>query len=99
MASTSWRGIEHALSAIVRAVAAGRRPVLVLPNPDLIYPKGGGELGFTAGSIALLLEAALARRFPGHELVFEHLGKPEPHLRFVRRHAGSGLAPIDRLDT
>ena len=88
-------GTEHALSAIVRAVHDGRRPVLVLPNPDLIYPKGGGELGFTAGSIALLLEAALARRFPAQRLVFEHLGKPEPHL-FEAAAQRLGLAP-DRL--
>ena len=73
-------GIELALSAIVRAVEAGRRPALVLPNPDLVYPKGGGELGFTAGAMALLVEAALARRFPGADLVFDRLGKPEPHL-------------------
>jgi HAD superfamily hydrolase (TIGR01450 family) len=73
-------GIEHALSACVRAVEAGRRPVLVLPNPDLVYPKGGGELGFTAGAMALLIETALARRFPSQGLSFERLGKPEPHL-------------------
>jgi HAD superfamily hydrolase (TIGR01450 family) len=72
--------IEHALSAVVRAVDEGRRPALVLPNPDLVYPKGKGELGFTAGAIALLIEAALARRFPGAELVFDQLGKPQPHL-------------------
>ncbi|MEO6775133.1 MAG: HAD-IA family hydrolase [Kofleriaceae bacterium] len=74
------QGLELALSSIVRAVEAGYPPALILPNPDLIYPKGGGELGFTAGAIALLLEAALARRFPGHALRFVHLGKPEPHL-------------------
>jgi ribonucleotide monophosphatase NagD (HAD superfamily) len=74
------RGCELALSAVVRAVEAGRRPALILPNPDLVYPKGGGELGFTAGSIALLVETALARRFPAHGLRFVHLGKPEPHL-------------------
>ena len=73
-------GMEHALSAIVRAVSAGRRPTLLLPNPDLLYPKGGGEIGFTAGAMALLLEAGLARRFPRERLVFDHLGKPEPHL-------------------
>jgi HAD superfamily hydrolase (TIGR01450 family) len=73
-------GIEEALNAVVRAVEAGRRPVLVLPNPDLVYPKGGGTLGFTAGAIALLIEAALARRFPALQLRFAHLGKPEPHL-------------------
>ncbi|MEO8843687.1 MAG: HAD-IIA family hydrolase [Kofleriaceae bacterium] len=74
------RGVELALSAIVRAVEAGKSPALILPNPDLVYPKGGGELGFTAGAIALLLEAALARRFPGRALRFVHLGKPEPLL-------------------
>jgi len=73
-------GIEIAFSAIVRAVDAGRRPALVVPNPDLVYPKGGGELGFTAGAMALLVEAALARRFPSERLVFDRLGKPEPHL-------------------
>jgi 4-nitrophenyl phosphatase len=73
-------GIEWALSAVVRAVEAGRRPHLVLPNPDLVYPKSRGELGFTAGAIALVVEAALARRFPGEHLAFARLGKPEPHL-------------------
>ena len=73
-------GLEHSLSAVVRAVEAGRRPALVLPNPDLVYPKGGGELGFTAGTMALMIEAALARRFPRANLVFDHLGKPQPHL-------------------
>ena len=73
-------GIEIALSAIVRAIEAGRRPALVVPNPDLVYPKGGGELGFTAGAMALLVEAALARRFPAEQPVFDRLGKPEPHL-------------------
>src|SRR4029079_133024 len=53
-------GIERAFSAIVRAVDAGRRPALVLPNPDLVYPKGEREYGFTAGSMALVIEAALA---------------------------------------
>ncbi len=73
-------GIELALSAIIRAVDAGRSPALVLPNPDLVYPKGGGELGFTAGAMALLVEAALARRFPDQGLVFDRLGKPAPDL-------------------
>jgi ribonucleotide monophosphatase NagD (HAD superfamily) len=73
-------GIELAFSAVVRAVHGGRTPALVLPNPDLIYPRGGGEYGFTAGAMALLIEAALARRFPARGLRFDHLGKPAPHL-------------------
>ncbi len=95
-------GVELALSAVVRAVEAGRRPALILPNPDLVYPKGGGELGFTAGAIALMIEAVLARRFPAQRLVFEHLGKPEPYLfsEAARRLGVSRLVMIgDQLET
>jgi len=97
-------GIELAFSAVVRAVEAGRKPALVAPNPDLVYPKGGGELGFTAGAMALLIETALARRFPGAGLVFDRLGKPEPHLfREAARRLGidrSRLVMVgDQLET
>ena len=87
--------IEWALSALVRAIEAGRRPTLVLPNPDLVYPKSPGELGFTAGAMALVIEAALARRFPHERFVFDRLGKPEPHL-FVQAANLLGIA-VDRL--
>jgi ribonucleotide monophosphatase NagD (HAD superfamily) len=85
-------GIECALSAVVRAVEAGRRPALVLPNPDLVYPRGAGELGLTAGAMALVIEPALARRFPGAGLAFDELGKPQAHL-FVEAARQLGLAP------
>jgi ribonucleotide monophosphatase NagD (HAD superfamily) len=91
-------GIELAFSAVVRAVTAGRIPALVLPNPDLIYPKGDGEYGFTAGAMALLIETALSRRFPALGLRFEHLGKPAPHLfaEAQRRLAETERSPEDR---
>jgi HAD superfamily hydrolase (TIGR01459 family) len=88
-------GLEHALSAVVRAIDAGRTPALVLPNPDLIYPKSPGELGFTAGAMALLVEAALARRFPALRPSFVPLGKPQPHL-FAHAARQLAIAP-DRL--
>ncbi|MGE0867048.1 MAG: HAD-IIA family hydrolase [Kofleriaceae bacterium] len=95
-------GIELALSAVVRAVEAGRRPALIAPNPDLVYPKGGGELGVTAGAMALVIEAAIARRFPGHDLVFARLGKPAPDL-FVEAKRRLGLERVvmigDQLET
>lgn len=88
-------GVEIALSAVIRAVEAGRQPAMLLPNPDLCYPKGDGEVGITAGAMALVIEAALARRFPRTELRFTHLGKPEPHL-FVEAAHRLGL-PVDQL--
>jgi ribonucleotide monophosphatase NagD (HAD superfamily) len=97
-------GLEIAQSAAIRAMEAGRRPALVLPNPDLVYPKGGGELGITAGAIALVIEAVLARRFPGAQLRFVHLGKPEPHLfREAARVLGLAIEQLvmvgDQLET
>jgi ribonucleotide monophosphatase NagD (HAD superfamily) len=95
-------GIELAFSAVVRAVEAGRPPALVLPNPDLIYPRGDGEFGFTAGAMALLIEAALERRFPGGNLRFDRLGKPAPRmLAEARRRIGGGNVVMigDSLDT
>jgi HAD superfamily hydrolase (TIGR01450 family) len=95
-------GTERAFSAVVRAVQAGRTPALVLPNPDLIYPKGEGEYGYTAGAMALLIEAALARRFPARNLRFEHLGKPAPHLfAEAQRRLGSAHVVMigDQLET
>lgn len=95
-------GIELALSAAVRAIEAGRAPALVVPNPDLVYPKGGGELGFTAGAMALLVETALARRFPGRGIAFDRLGKPAPHLFLEgRRRAGVERVVMlgDQLET
>jgi HAD superfamily hydrolase (TIGR01450 family) len=95
-------GIELAFSAVVRAVHAGRTPALVLPNPDLVYPKGHGEYGFTAGAMALLIEAALGRRFPELALRFDHLGKPAPHL-FAEARRRLGVARVvmigDQLET
>jgi len=54
------------------------RPVeLVLPNPDLVYPRGEGAFGITAGSMALIFEAALAQRYPERtDTRFVRLGKP-----------------------
>lgn len=95
-------GIEIALSAIVRAIDAGRRPALVLANPDLVYPKGKGELGFTAGAMALLIETALARRFHDASYKFELLGKPSPRLFLKGKSLLSATNPVmigDQLET
>jgi glycerol-1-phosphatase len=85
-------GVETAVSIAVRGLDAGRMPALILPNPDLVYPRGGGDLGLTAGSIALIVEAVLARRTPAPPR-FVHLGKPEPRLfELARQRLG-----VDRL--
>jgi 4-nitrophenyl phosphatase len=95
-------GIEVAMTVALRGVDRGRRPRLVLPNPDLIYPKGDGEWGFTSGAIALLIEAALARRCGPDPPVFERLGKPHRPIfdEAIRRAGSRKLLMIgDQLET
>jgi HAD superfamily hydrolase (TIGR01450 family) len=73
-------GINAALSVLFRALDGGRPIERVLPNPDVVFPAGGGRFGFTSGAVALLLEAALARRYPERRIEFERLGKPHRPL-------------------
>ncbi len=89
--------LDVVLSASVRAIAAGRPLALVLPNPDILYPKQAGELGFTAGGMACMIEAGLERKFPGMGLRFDRLGKPSAELL---RHAHDtilGALPRERV--
>lgn len=95
--------IEAVFSAICRAVDEGRRVHLILPNPDLIYPKGGQSFGFGAGSVAGLFEAALALRYPhATSLCFVRLGKPEKGVfqeAFSRSHTRNMVMIGDQLET
>lgn len=72
--------LDWLISTLFAKIERGTRVPLILPNPDLIYPTRQGY-GLTAGSLAMLLEAVLTRRFPSHvDLRFVPLGKPQPGL-------------------
>lgn len=68
--------LDDVLSMLFRKLDAGQAPVLLLPNPDLLYPKRAGEFGFAAGTIARMLEDAIDLRFPEKNVRFLRLGKP-----------------------
>lgn len=73
--------VDDTLTTLFRRIDAGHRVRLLLPNPDLIYPRGEDSFGLAAGSVALLFEAALQRRYPGRDdLKFVRLGKPHAPL-------------------
>lgn len=95
-------GLNAALSVLFRAFDQGRPIHRILPNPDLVFPAGGGAYGFTSGAIATLLEAALARRHPHRDAAFVRLGKPHrPIFDEARRRIGEGrlLMIGDQLET
>ncbi len=64
---------------------------LVCPNPDLLFPKGEGSYGLTAGTVALVLEESLATRYArSGAFRFERLGKPHrPIFDEAARRAGT----------
>ena len=82
--------MDAAISRLIQRVDKGLSTPLILPNPDLIYPKPEG-FGMTCGSLALVIEATLKQRYPGRkDLRFEVLGKPEIALfAEAQRRAGT----------
>jgi HAD superfamily hydrolase (TIGR01450 family) len=96
-------GCDAALSLAIRKIDAGEPLRLILPNPDLIYPKREGDFGFAAGTIAQIIESALALRYPGRgDLGFLRLGKPHRAI-FVEAVARAGTRKVlmigDQLET
>lgn len=91
---------EAILNVISNAYIAGQAIDLILPNPDVIYPSNNGQYRYTAGGLAILIEAGLTLRFPGHSAsrmvldplfgeqtqFFHRLGKPHGEIfREARR--------------
>jgi HAD superfamily hydrolase (TIGR01450 family) len=95
--------LDAAITLLYRRIDCGQPVRLILPNPDLVYPAGEGRFGFTAGAVAVLLEAGLRRRYPHREdLRFERLGKPHPLIfeEAMRRLGTRNVILVgDQLDT
>ena len=95
--------VDLVLSGLFNQFDADAHVHLLLPNPDLIYPKADNGFGIASGSIALILEAALQRRYPLHpELKFARLGKPHAAI-FQKALERSGTMDMvligDQLET
>lgn len=95
--------LDIVLTALIAKLDRKETVELVLPNPDLMYPKGNGAFGITSGSIALLMEAALRARYPDRaELSFARLGKPHTAIfAEAERRAGTRSMVMigDQLET
>jgi HAD superfamily hydrolase (TIGR01450 family) len=95
--------VDMAFTSLCRVLDRQQEVQLILPNPDLIYPKADQEFGFGAGSIAGMFEAALHVRYPHRTaLRFTRLGKPHEAL-FVEALSRSGTRNMvmlgDQLET
>ena len=95
--------VDSVLTGLIRKLDNDESVHLVLPNPDLIYPKSNQDFGITSGGIALMLEAVLQQRFPGQSnLHFDRLGKPHDDIfkEALRRSGTRNMVMIgDQLAT
>lgn len=96
--------VDATMSMIVRRVRAGLVTRLLLPNPDVVYPKGEGELGMASGAVAAMIEAALVATVGENAPKFEPLGKPhapifEKGLALLGTSRDKTVMLGDQLDT
>ena len=95
--------VDRVLSRLFQKLDQGDTVRLVLPNPDLIYPKTDQDYGIASGSVALMFEAALLQRYPGRSpLRFERLGKPHAAIfqEALRRCSTRDMVMLgDQLET
>jgi HAD superfamily hydrolase (TIGR01450 family) len=95
--------LDDAISALYRQFDQGFAPKMLLPNPDLIYPKGAAKYGITSGSLALVIEAALSLRYRNDPRTkFICLGKPHTPIfqQALSRSGTKNMALIgDQIDT
>jgi HAD superfamily hydrolase (TIGR01450 family) len=95
--------LDTVFTSLCRLLDNGQKVHLVLPNPDLLYPKTESSFGFGAGSIAGMIEAALRVRYPHrNDLEFVRIGKPH-HALFEEALSRTGTRSMvmvgDQLET
>ncbi len=95
--------VEAVLSELYRRFDRDETVPLLLPNPDLVYPKGDAGFGIASGSVALIFEAAIKLRYPHRpDLRFVRLGKPHTAIfaEALRRCGARDMVMIgDQLET
>jgi HAD superfamily hydrolase (TIGR01459 family) len=95
-------GVDAVLSRLIERFDGGVSIPMILPNPDLIFPKRAG-FGITSGMVATIIESALRQRYPERsDVAFMQLGKPQPGLfeEALRRTATRAAIMIgDQVET
>jgi HAD superfamily hydrolase (TIGR01450 family) len=68
--------INDAVTVLMRRLERGQHTHLVMPNPDVLYPRGPNVFGICSGAIAAMFESAARLRDPSGKVRFVPLGKP-----------------------
>jgi ribonucleotide monophosphatase NagD (HAD superfamily) len=87
------QALDAIITIILRRVDRGDPIDVLVPNPDLIYPKRGDRYGFAGGGFGVMVEAAM--KLYAHDRVLPpvlRLGKPHRPI-FLEALARTGTAP------
>ena len=72
--------INDAISVLLRRLSRGQATHLVMPNPDVVFPRGHDSFGICSGAIAAMFESAARLREPSGSIRVIPLGKPHPPM-------------------
>lgn len=90
--------VNDVISVLFQRIERGEPTHLLLPNPDLVFPRAQGGVGVTAGGIAAMIEAVLRLRDPAGGQRFVGLGKPHaPIFEAAMERLGLGAADRARI--
>lgn len=87
--------VNRVITVLFHRLDRGQATHLVLPNPDMVFPRAAGAYGVTSGAVAAMMESVLRLRDPAGQLRFVALGKPNPPL-FAAGMARAGLTDAKR---
>ena len=95
-------GLEHAITLVLHSIEKAKPLPVLVPNPDVIFPKSANTYGITAGALALVLSKAVELRYPDLAFKIDYLGKPYASIfEEARSRAGAGrmLMIGDQMET
>lgn len=87
--------LDASLTLLYRKLDRDEAIDVLVPNPDLVYPKSDERYGIAAGSFATLLENALQARAHHDRARFVRLGKP--HAPIFAEALRRAACPIDQV--
>mgnify|MGYP000976886457 CR=1 FL=1 len=95
--------LEKIISYFFWCIEQKKIPKIIIPNPDLIYPKKAGKFGIVSGMVTLMLQEAVNLRFPSFgKLPISTLGKPSSYIfeKSASRFSGDKIIMIgDQMET
>jgi HAD superfamily hydrolase (TIGR01459 family) len=72
--------VNNAISVLMRRLSRGLATHLVMPNPDVVFPRSHDSFAITSGAIAAMFECAARLREPSGSVRAIPLGKPHPPM-------------------